>query len=71
MEVEQLVPELGRGQDVTLDAATGSDEDRLQPRLQLHERPRNRQSWVEMPTGATTGDEDPQPLTRPEPRADS
>jgi hypothetical protein len=46
MEIEQLVSELGRGQDVTLDAATGSDEDRLDPRLQLHERPRDRQSRV-------------------------
>lgn len=71
MEIEQLVPEFGRGQDVTLDAATSSDEDRLQPRLQLHEGPRNRERRVEMPTGTAAGDEDPQPpLTRPEPRAD-
>ena len=43
MEIEQLVSKLGRGQDVALDAATRTNEQRIQSRIQLHKCSRDRQ----------------------------
>ena len=59
MEVQQLVRELGGGQDVALDASSGADEQRVEPRLEPYERSRDRERRVEMTAGSASGDEDP------------
>ena len=56
VQVEQHVRELGRRQHVALDAAPRADEERLDARVEPHERARDGEPGIEVPAGAAAGE---------------